>query len=51
MPVWGWVATVAVGVALGALAGFGFAAWLIGMNQRDELARWQQARDQAPPDA
>ena len=36
MPTWGWIVVAAAGgVVAGAVGGFSFAAWLIGMNQAD----------------
>jgi hypothetical protein len=33
MPTWGWIVVAAAGgLVAGAVAGFGFAAWLIGMD-------------------
>ena len=45
MPGWGWALVVAGAFVVGAALGFGFAAWLIGMNERDQRA----ARDAARP--
>jgi hypothetical protein len=48
MPTWGWAVTVAGGVVLGAVGGFAFAAWLIGMNLNDRR-RAQGNTPMAPP--
>jgi hypothetical protein len=47
MPTWGWLLTVAAALTLGAAAGFGFAAWLIGKNAQDRQAALDERRRNA----
>lgn len=35
MPTWAWSLAVAAALVAGAVGGFAFAAWLIGMERRD----------------
>jgi hypothetical protein len=51
MPTWAWCATAAACLVVGAIGGFGFAAWLIGMNVNEHRPASGANLPQPPPPA
>jgi hypothetical protein len=51
MPTWAWCTVTAAGVVLGAVGGFSFAAWLIGLNVNENRPATGRNLPRPPPPA